>query len=687
MDEQRVGDPPPPVAVESPAPVATEPLLAVKPASAPSSDGAVAQSPGDSEPAGAEGIQKGAAAPTPAPAVDHEAAPGAAPPVDASLNGDSKPGKDKMWKLMTEDEQAAAAALGYNAESWDTGGTPPACRQLWDDLCNQPAQLAAAQILGYSSSSWDAELKSVAAAAPAAASAASLPESYPPPPPVRVDGKLSGPTSRASPMSMMSSRSGGWGGKRASPMSVASSRSWGSKDAGKQADPRSRRRSAKAPLPAMASGLRSMRGILSRRSRKSTDRADPSSGGAKSSVRSSVRSFIGEIPDTNTIPAYVAASYGELNEDDWLVVKFSADKKQADLSLLLEARADPNVVVPVEWRDFRTSPLVEAAVCGHTEITRMLLDAGAHVNTKVGPGYTALYNAAFNGHVATVRLLADSKANVNATSKDEFSPLYIASQQGHAECVRALLELHASPDLATWKDPTGRIRVQGASALYIASQNGHTDCVEALIGSGANIDLPMSDGSTPLMIACYYQHARVVERMLLVGASLAARDKRGRDALGWAKKRQTEQRKQSKDDGLIVSLVEKELAARAANPNLLAERRAQGGGSFGGSGFGGFGGGGFCGGGFGGGGYGGGGFGGGGFGGGVFGGGSSGVFGSGSSGGGGRSTGGGGSAQSSWFGSGAGADAGAGVGGTEKGNRSGGTSILFCFACCLPQTT
>jgi len=261
--------------------------------------------------------------------------------------------------------------------------------------------------------------------------------------------------------------------------------------------------------------------------------------------------------------------------DEWLTVKLAADKKQAELSMLLTSRADPNVMVPVEWRDFATSPLFEAAVSGHTRIARMLLSAGADVNASVGPGYTPVYNAAYNGHADTVRLLAESNADVNAATAEEFTPLYIACQQGHTECVRVLLESNASCNLAR--------AAEGATALYIASQNGHAGCVEALIShGGATIDMPMFDGSTPLMIACYFKHVRVVEMLLRAGASLKLRDKRGRDALDWAKKR---------DDALVVALVEEELAARVAqglggrsewNPD--AESGGQGVGWFGGGG-------------------------------------------------------------------------------------------------------
>ena len=107
--------------------------------------------------------------------------------------------------------------------------------------------------------------------------------------------------------------------------------------------------------------------------------------------------------------------------DSWLMVKLAADKKQGDLAMLLKSRANPNVMMPVEWRQFATTPLFEACVSGHTRVARMLLNAGAHINQRVGPGYSPLYNASFNGHADTVKLLTENSAEVNMSS-DEHVP-------------------------------------------------------------------------------------------------------------------------------------------------------------------------------------------------------------------------------------------------------------------------
>jgi ankyrin repeat protein len=226
--------------------------------------------------------------------------------------------------------------------------------------------------------------------------------------------------------------------------------------------------------------------------------------------------------------------------------KLCAQQRQADLMKLLSSGADPNVVVDVEWRDFATSPLIEAAIAGHVRIARMLLKAGAIPDAEAGPrGATSLYHAALNGHHACVQLLLEHGAQVNTSAFGAFSPLYRACQEGRAECVRLLLDADADAD----SDGAG------ATPLYVASQNGHAGAVEVLLSHRAAVDLdrPTADGSTALMVACDRQRARVVELLLGGRASLDATDRRGRSALDFATNR---------GDSLVVALLHEERAAR-----------------------------------------------------------------------------------------------------------------------------
>ena len=63
-----------------------------------------------------------------------------------------------------------------------------------------------------------------------------------------------------------------------------------------------------------------------------------------------------------------------------------------------------------------TTPLLAAAVCGHTDTVHLLLDANADVDkamARTDNGATPLYIAALRGHTDIVRLLLDAKADVD----------------------------------------------------------------------------------------------------------------------------------------------------------------------------------------------------------------------------------------------------------------------------------
>ena len=62
---------------------------------------------------------------------------------------------DEYWAKLPSNVQAAAAVLGYDQNSWDNDGSPPACDMEWAQL--SPEQQAAATTLGYTPASWDAE--------------------------------------------------------------------------------------------------------------------------------------------------------------------------------------------------------------------------------------------------------------------------------------------------------------------------------------------------------------------------------------------------------------------------------------------------------------------------------------------------------------------------------------------------
>ncbi len=69
--------------------------------------------------------------------------------------------------------------------------------------------------------------------------------------------------------------------------------------------------------------------------------------------------------------------------------------------------------------------LFEAALHGREEVARLLLDAGADVNTRAGgDGDTPLHAAARGGHAGVAALLLDRGADPNAPSDTGFTPLH-----------------------------------------------------------------------------------------------------------------------------------------------------------------------------------------------------------------------------------------------------------------------
>ncbi len=88
------------------------------------------------------------------------------------------------------------------------------------------------------------------------------------------------------------------------------------------------------------------------------------------------------------------------------------------------------------------TPLMMAALKGHTELATQLVAKGADVNKT---GWTPLHYAATNGHIAIISLLLENHAYIDAESPNGSTPLMMAAQYGTAAAVKLLLESGADP--------------------------------------------------------------------------------------------------------------------------------------------------------------------------------------------------------------------------------------------------
>jgi hypothetical protein len=90
------------------------------------------------------------------------------------------------------------------------------------------------------------------------------------------------------------------------------------------------------------------------------------------------------------------------------------------------------------------SPLMMAALKGHLDLVKKLIDRGADVNKT---GWAPLHYAATTGQLAIMELLLDQNAYIDAESPNGTTPLMMAAHYGTPEAVKLLLEAGADPSL------------------------------------------------------------------------------------------------------------------------------------------------------------------------------------------------------------------------------------------------
>jgi ankyrin repeat protein len=151
------------------------------------------------------------------------------------------------------------------------------------------------------------------------------------------------------------------------------------------------------------------------------------------------------------------------------------------------------------------SPLTAAAVRGHVEVVRYLLDEGADINLRPeGIWETALEHACRGGQLGVVVLLLERGADAGPDD-DGMTPLMAASFSGHTD-VAELLLAHDSGHVDQQNHLYGSTALHRAFSWFM----GRTGVVRLLLGAGADPRLVDRDGRTPLHHAAEHGHAECV---------------------------------------------------------------------------------------------------------------------------------------------------------------------------------
>ena len=214
--------------------------------------------------------------------------------------------------------------------------------------------------------------------------------------------------------------------------------------------------------------------------------------------------------------------------------------------LLIDARADVDIIVQatpeyveqnklalaegkedVERHKNGVTALSIAAQGGHYGTAKLVLDAGAAVNTVDEEGLTPLLNAVKGGFTEVATLLLQHGANPNDVYTDDknvtHNLLMDAILYNKTAYVQLLVEKGA--DL-TYTD------ADGVSLLTQASYLGLSNIVDILLAHSVDVSASNKEGINPLIAASSEGHVKIAKRILEhKGADPNSKDKDGTSAL------------------------------------------------------------------------------------------------------------------------------------------------------------
>uniref|UniRef100_A0A0E0MQ04 Uncharacterized protein n=1 Tax=Oryza punctata TaxID=4537 RepID=A0A0E0MQ04_ORYPU len=149
-------------------------------------------------------------------------------------------------------------------------------------------------------------------------------------------------------------------------------------------------------------------------------------------------------------------------------------------------------------REGNITLLHSAAKKGRTEIVKLLLSRGAHVDGKSDHG-TPLHFAAIKGYESTVKILLEHQADPNKVmSSSQATPLSAALFATSLPCVKLLIQ--AGADVNATNNPLAR-----------AAGSGLTEAIKLLLKAGANPNCPDTHGRMPIELAAVYGTREDVE--------------------------------------------------------------------------------------------------------------------------------------------------------------------------------
>jgi uncharacterized protein len=196
--------------------------------------------------------------------------------------------------------------------------------------------------------------------------------------------------------------------------------------------------------------------------------------------------------------------------------------------------------------------LIDAVKAGNLATTRSLLAKGVSPDTRDKDGYPALAWAALRGHTEIVRALLDQGADPNLRDQIAgYTPLMHSVSKSKVDTNLPVIQLL----IARGAEVNARDNGDFSPLMRAAQYNETSAAVEELVSRGADVNAKSRNGWTPLLIAIQSGRSDSVRFLLGKGADSNAREPmRGLSALAFARKGRQE---------TIVNLLERESSTLA----------------------------------------------------------------------------------------------------------------------------
>jgi ankyrin repeat protein len=205
--------------------------------------------------------------------------------------------------------------------------------------------------------------------------------------------------------------------------------------------------------------------------------------------------------------------------EGWVPLMVAAQEGQPDMVEYLLGRPAINVDAKANGGDRAINC---ACGSGHVECVKLLVAAGARLESQASDEAGALTSAVLGAHLHVVKYLVE-ECGADASRPDPTGelPLMFAVSEGHAEIVKYLLGrpgINVDAKIEQW----GRV-------IHIACRGGHVEVVKLLVAAGARVECQATDEEGALMSAVLKGHLEVVKYLVEEAGADASRG----DVEGW----------------------------------------------------------------------------------------------------------------------------------------------------------